>query len=338
LTLLFFIALVITVRLFDKELGRLLSRDINFINAVKIISFKSPRRIVEVVPAASFLATFLMLGRLVQNNEISAMKSAGISIYRVIGLVAVVMFFISLLTLIFNDQLSSRGNLNARMLEKRMRYQKNRDILFKDKNGNMYYIQTLSLKDQRMRNLTIYNFDSSGQKLKSKTYAKSVTWIENTWTLKDGWHRVIEDGKEKSFSKFDVKIIHVDEDPKLLAESDLYPSEMTYLALARLVEYKEDAGQIVRSEKVEMQHRLAYPFASFVVVLIGAPLAIQFGRAGVAVGFLITMFISFIYWGVAIAIFEALGENGRLPPIIACWTANIIFAAVGLVLIWKTRK
>lgn len=337
LTLLFFVALVITVRLFDKELGRLLSRNISLDNAIKIILFRSPRRIVEVVPAASFLASFLMLGRLVQNNELAAMKSAGISIYRIIALIAGVMFFVSILTLIFNDQVASRGSLNARMLERRMRYQKNRDILFKDKKGDMYYIQTLSLKDQMMRNVTIYNFDSNN-KLKSKTYAKFVIWVNHTWTLKSGWHRVFENDREKSFSKFDVKIIHVDEDPELLADSDLYPREMTYAALARLVKYKKDAGQIVRAEQVEMQHKLAYPFASLVVVLIGATLAVQFGGVGVFVGFLLTMFISFMYWGIAIATFEALGENGKLPPLVACWSANILFAAIGVFLMWKVRK
>lgn len=351
LTLLFFVALVITVRLFDKELGRLLSRNISFVNAVKIMLFKSPRRIVEVIPAASFLAAFLMLGRLVHNNELSAMKSAGISVYRIITLIAGVMFFVSILTLIFNDRVASRGNLHGRMLEKRIRYHKNRDILFKDKNSYMYYIQTLSLKDQRMRNVTIYRFNPD-QQLRSKTYAKLIlfssielnsdknyeTRLKHTWTLKDGWHREIEDGKEKSFSKFDVKIIQVDVDPELLADSDLYPREMTYTDLARQVKYKKDAGQVVRVEQVEMQHRLAYPFASFVVVLIGATLAIQFGKVGVAVGFLITMFISFLYWGIAIATFEALGENGRLPPIVACWAANVLFIAVGLFLMWKVRK
>lgn len=337
LTLLFFVALVITVRLFDKELGRLLSRDISLRNSIKIILFRSPRRIVEVVPAASFLASFLMLGRLVQNNELSAMKSAGISVYRIISLIVVVMFIVSIITLIFNDQASSRGNLNARMLERRIRYQKNRDILFKDKEGKIYYIQILTLKNRVMRNVTIYDFYPDNE-LKSKTYAKLVTWHDHSWTLRDGWYRTFEDGREKSFSKFDVKIIHVDEEPKLLAESERYPSEMTYLTLARLVEYKKEAGQIVREEKVEMQHRLAYPFASLVVAIIGATLAIQFGKAGIAVGFLLTMFISFIYWGIAIATFEALGENGKLPPIVACWLANVLFGGIGAFLTWKVKK
>jgi len=48
--------------------------------------------------------------------------------------------------------------------------------------------------------------------------------------------------------------------------------------------------------------------------------------------------LSFTDWGIAIATFEALGSNGKLPPIVACWSANIIFAAAGGVLIWKVEK
>ena len=83
---------------------------------------------------------------------------------------------------------------------------------------------------------------------------------------------------------------------------------------------------------------MAYPFAAFVVVLIGAPISIRFGKAGFFAGLLIAFFLAFMYWGISLATLEGLGENGKLPPIVACWGANVLYATAGSILVWKTPK
>ena len=87
-----------------------------------------------------------------------------------------------------------------------------------------------------------------------------------------------------------------------------------------------------------MHDKISFPVACFVMALLGAPLFVIFGRSGTAVGFLLTMFISFLYWGIAIAVFEAFGNNGKLPPALSCWAANFIFAAVGVGFVYKVKK
>ena len=113
---------------------------------------------------------------------------------------------------------------------------------------------------------------------------------------------------------------------------------MTFAELQEQVRYKRRSGQTIRREQVKIQHKLAYPFAAFVVVLIGAPISIRFGKAGFFAGLVIAFFLSFLYWGVSFATLEGLGENGKLSPIVACWGANTIYAIIGAVLIWKTPK
>ena len=333
----FFVAMVIVVRLFDREISHLLSGDMTVSDAIKVVIYKAPARIMQVFPAAVSLATFFMFSRFIRNNELAAMKSAGISMYRVIFLISAATFLICIFAAIFNDQIASRASWRSRLLEKRIPYYRNRDIIFKSKDNRMYYIQNMDMKQRKLDNLTVYELGKDNE-VKSELFASHATWVDNTWKLKNGMVRDFADGRESKLTKFEDKEIFVPEDPKLLADSVAKPSEMTYLALARLAKYQKELGKTVRKERVEMQHKLAYPFASLVVVLITAPLAIRFGRGGLAAGFLITMLLCFIYWGVAIAMFEALGANGKLPPVIACWSANVIFAVAGGVLIWKVEK
>jgi len=333
----FFVALVIVVRLFDKEIGHLLSGDMAVLDAIKVVMYKAPMRIVQVFPAAASFATFFMLSRFTKNNELAAMKSAGISTYRIIFLISVATFFICIIAAVFNDQIASRASWRSRLIEKRIPYYRNRDIIFKGKNNRMYYIQNMDMKQRKLNNLTVYELGEDNG-VKTEMFASHATWVGNNWSLKNGMVRDFADGRTPKLTKFEDKEIFVPEDPQLLADTGSKPAEMTYLTLAKLVKHRKELGKVVRKEQVEMQHKLAYPFTSLAMVLIAAPLAIWFGKSGLFAGFAITLLLNFIDWGVAIATFEALGANGKLPPVVACWAANVIFAIAGGVLIWKIEK
>ena len=89
---------------------------------------------------------------------------------------------------------------------------------------------------------------------------------------------------------------------------------MTMQELREQIAYKQDAGQISRKERVKLYHKTAYPFAAVVVIMLGAPIAIRFGRAGFFAGLVIAFFISFIYWALSFATLEGLSESGKLHP------------------------
>ena len=113
---------------------------------------------------------------------------------------------------------------------------------------------------------------------------------------------------------------------------------MSYSELSKLITYKKAAWRVVRKHIVSLHDKISFPFACFIMALLVAPLFVVFGKSGTAVGFLLTMFISFLYWSIAIAVFEAFGNNGKLPPVLSCWAANFMFAAVGSVFVYKVKK
>ena len=91
--LFFFIALVVIVRLLDKDIKKF-EDEIAYVTALQIVLYQAPRRILEVVPLAAFIAAFFLLGRLVRSNELAAMKSAGVSIYRIVAPILLSTIFI----------------------------------------------------------------------------------------------------------------------------------------------------------------------------------------------------------------------------------------------------
>ena len=332
----FFIALVVIVRLLDYDLKKF-EDDIDYITATKIVLFQAPRRIMEMVPIAAFVAVFFTLGRMVRSNEFTAMKAGGISVYRILVPVLTVTLLICGLFTIFYDQIASPAFHEAHLLQNKVRPRRGRNIVFKGKDNRIFYAQRIALDAQKISHLTIYEYDAEEQ-IDRITFAKSATWTLTQWELTDGYIRHFERGVEVDYENFDTYALERHEDPARFIGSEKDPRAMTIKELREQITYKQEAGQIYRKEQVKLYHKTAYPFAAVVVVMLGAPIAIRFGRAGFFAGLVIAFFISFIYWALSFATLEGLSESGKLHPFLACWGANILYAVVGSILIWRTPK
>ena len=336
LVLVFLMALVVIVRFLDKDVKRF-DDDIAYWTAVQIVLYQAPRRIMEVVPIAGFIAVFFLLGRMVRNNELAAMKAAGVSVYRVVTPILIATLLICGLFAGFYDQVAAPAYHRAAQLKRKVPFRRYRNVVFKGQDNRLFYIQNLNLKDNTIERMTIYEFDAVDN-LRHLIFADSATWTSNQWDLVNGSVRRFDHGTEVYFEPFETKQFERAEDPEQIAGSDKDLRSMTIKELREQIAYKRRAGQATRREQVKMHHQMAYPFAAFVVVLIGASIAIRFGKAGFFAGLVIAFLLSFIYWGLSFATLEGLSENGKLHPFIACWGANVLYGIVGGILLWRTPK
>jgi LPS export ABC transporter permease LptG/LPS export ABC transporter permease LptF len=84
--------------------------------------------------------------------------------------------------------------------------------------------------------------------------------------------------------------------------------------------------------KIEFQRRLATPTACLVLMLVGVPLGLSSKRGGKGAAFVLTLLLVFLYY-FASTMGIALARDGRLPPVVGVWAANVLFTAAGLALI-----
>ena len=334
--LLFFIALIIIVRLLDKDIKKF-DEDVAYMTAVKIVLFQAPRRIMEVVPVAAFVAVFFVLGRMVKSNEFAAMKAGGLSVYRLLAPILIVTLVICGLFALFYNRVASPAFHEAHLLQNKVEPRRGRNIVFKGKGDRIFYSQRITLDARKIQQLTIYEYDTAGQ-LARVIFAKSATWTPTEWQLTNGYIRHFADGVEVGYEAFETHAIARHEDPARFIGSEKDPRAMTIEELREQIAYKQAAGQISRKERVKLYHKTAYPFAAVVVVMLGAPIAIRFGRSGFFAGLVIAFFLSFIYWALSFAAFQGLSENGKLDPFLASWGANFLYAVVGGIMIWRTPK
>src|SRR5260221_14044088 len=85
------------------------------------------------------------------------------------------------------------------------------------------------------------------------------------------------------------------------------------------------SGSSAEDLAVKLFQKASWPFLSLVMCLIALPFAFKLGKAGALYGITIALVLGLFYW-MMYAIFSKFGEAGNLPPILAAWSANILFA------------
>src|SRR5262249_40715256 len=88
---------------------------------------------------------------------------------------------------------------------------------------------------------------------------------------------------------------------------------------------------------IEFNRRLALPTACLVLVLIGIPLGLSAKYGGKGAGFVLTIVLVFIYYFLSI-VGVSLARSGKMSPVLGVWMANLIFALIGVALLWRTDK
>ncbi len=95
-----------------------------------------------------------------------------------------------------------------------------------------------------------------------------------------------------------------------------------------------DSSRLVTAYGVEIHKKFALAVACFVFVLMGAPIALRFPRGGVGLTIGVSLLVFALYY-VCLTAGESLGKRGLIPPVVAMWAANVLFA---LVAVWLLSK
>ena len=112
------------------------------------------------------------------------------------------------------------------------------------------------------------------------------------------------------------------------------------LTLAELRERWRQTGptspEFARPVAMEFHSRLAMAFACLVFALLAGPVTLRFGRGQSLVGVLATILVIFVFYVVMLWM-RMLGNNGRLPVLVACWGENAALLLLAIGAIWRGR-
>lgn len=331
---------------------------------IKYYFYYTPYTLALTLPVAMLLACLFSIGQLARHNELTAMKSAGISLYRILLPVLVLSFLISLFVIGFGGWLvpftyQKKEEVKTVEIEKRRKQQEVMldNVFVQGEDGRIFHLRNYDTREKLGTGALVQKFE--GSRLKEEIRAERVRWQNNGWLFEDGVHRIFSDSllepnltgdREKArqdslpsnhaerYQAFD-ELFRMDLriKPEALGRRQKKPDEMGYLELAEYVKVKKRSGQVVARESTDLHVKIAFPFVNFIIVLLGAPLAANPKRSGLAIGFAVSLFISFVYYTL-IRMGQSFGYSERLPPLLAAWAANILFVILGTILLIKAKK
>ncbi len=323
----------------------------SFIHLFNYFLYKMPFLAAESAPFAILLSILYVFSQFNRYGELNAMKSAGIDFYSIVKPVLALSLVISVSAMALNETVVSRASEKATyikevLIEKRSGVptgEVRMDLAKLASGGRVFYIRVFDGLLGTMKGVCVLTLDKNFNLLE-RLDAKEGNWKDNKWVLKDITVRTFAAGmakEQKQLKEFilDTKDTPADFTVRKKSADDILT--VNIVRLNKLIRLLKDSGFDYKEEETNLHLKIAFPFASFILALLGVSLPFLFtttrSLVNAALGFLSTVVVSFFYMGF-VTIGLSLGKVGVMPPMLAAWAANIIFAAVGFAILWKIRR
>ncbi len=293
----------------------------------------------RVLPMAGLLSTILTLGILSKNHELTAIRASGISLIRATKPFLLLGVFITLLEIALNYTFIPKAYTHTDYIKDVLIDQGGRqpsqtilkDLWFRSGGRYLFHATAIASDGKVLSGVTLYVI-STDFHLQKKVTAPMVTWEGDRWEFRHGNTLTMNPDGSLTRTLFDQRAAPLDRRPVDFSYQSVRISRMTYPELEETIHVlKESHLPMIRFETVK-DGLVAFPVASFLMVLLAIPFGIREGRqVGIAKGFGLSLMFSLSYW-VIYSLGISLGRGGVITPWLGAWFANIIVFFVAFVL------
>ena len=302
--------------------------------------YRSPYWIILTLPIATLLGTMFALSSFARRNEIMAMKIVGVSLYRLLRPIFLFALVFCGLAFLFTDRVVPRATFRYNStLNEIKSYNRSdgsrRQVLLQDVDGQLISVRSYDGRGKKGHDVLWEQLRD--YQVADRLVASRLEWREDRWILLQG-NRYLFTGEGVQTSAFDtLELPLLTLRPEDFARQQKKPEEMNYRELEAYIDRGRANGEDTTRHLVDLYLKISFPFTSFIIVVLGAPLAANARRAGLVNSFGLGVLICFAYYSLVKA-GQALGWNQVVPPLMGAWLGNIIFGILSLVLLWRAHK
>ena len=303
----------------------------------------------QTAPFACLIAVLFSLGKLNNNNELMAIRSAGLDFWQITRPVIYFGLVVSAAIFAVNERIvpqaltASNTIRDEKMSLKRTAREKEtvHNLTFYGLRNRLFFIDTFNPNNNSLEGITILEQDKN-QNLRAKIVALRGAWAKNKWKFQQCQIFYFDPNGQMNdrIEYFEERFMDISETPDDLLRQRIQVTSMNIRQLSEYISKFSESGatSILNSLSVDLNQRMAYPFSNLAIMLVGMPFAMMTkrrkGMTFTQLGFFLV--IGFFYY-VINAVSLAFGKGLILEPVIAAWLANIIFYVTAFYLIRKIR-
>jgi lipopolysaccharide export system permease protein len=336
-----FLSLFLIIDFFEK-IRMFLSNNATFAQMGSYFIFRIPMVVSQTLPAAVLLTSLVTCGYLSRHSEITAMKANGISLYRIALPILTIAALTSLLIFFLSEWVTPLTNDRAehiRLVEVQKQASmgsfKQDQIWYRGQKG-IYNFRLFDVQTSTLQGITIYYLDRQ-MKLIMRLDAERGEWKEGRWLFHNVLITRFDDGEFPVLSRMTQQMVDLPEKPSDFKVVQKDAEVMGYFELNRYIRKLQSEGYDATRYVVDLHGKIAFSLVSIILAVIGVSFPLRSEQSGgIAQGIGAGLFIGFSYW-LVYAFGMSLGRSGTLPPFIAAWFANILFAVASVFLVRRVK-
>jgi lipopolysaccharide export system permease protein len=287
-------------------------------------------------PLFIFISVIFFTSKLTSNSEIVAILSSGVSYQRLMRpyfysalVLAILSFFLT--GYIIPPANKHRIDFELKYIDGAKGFTK-RNVHKQVAPGLYAYMESYDNNRDVGYKFSLEKF--KGEELISKMMATRVNWDSTVqkWQVQNYYIRNYDkSGKQEIIEgkRLDTTLNMSPKDFKMRLKS--IETLNTPKLEEFIAEQQMKGDDNIEAYKVERYRRLAFPFSTFILTLIGVSLSTRKKRGGTGLNIAAGIALSFIYI-LFMQVFNELAKANTIPSLLAVWTPNIIFFAIGIFL------
>lgn len=332
---------------FFELLGDIMKNHIPMQRVLTYLFFLTPKLIYDFAPVSVLVAVLVTFGILTKNNEVTAMKASGVSLYRLAIPVFIASAMLSGGLFLFDHYYVPEANRKQDAIRREIKgkpvqtyLNPGRQWIVFDNGTRIYYYKYFDPNEAVMGGVNVYEVDPRRFRLVRHVAAERARWAPSlkAWVFENGWSRDVNGIKVnlRSFAGATATFPELDEPPSNFLKEVKQDKQMNFEELAAYIRDLQQSGFDTIRLQVQFYKKFSVPLFALIMAMISVPFAFLTGNRGAMAGVGVSFGIGIAYLAIN-QLFEQIGNLNQLPPAVAAWSPDVLFALAAAYLMSRIR-
>jgi LPS export ABC transporter permease LptG/LPS export ABC transporter permease LptF len=340
------LVLLTDVFTFFDLLGDIVKNHIPMSHVFEYLFFLNPYLIYVLLPIAVLVAILVTFGILTKNNEVTAFKACGVSLWRLGMPVLMGSMLLTVGLFAFDYYWVPEANLKQERLRDEIKGRQTRSHENPEQKwifgqgSRIYYYKYFDGAKKEMLGVYVFELEPNTYDLRGEIAAEKAQWQpdQHTWLFTNGRSKMLDGINDRDYKTFQTATFpQLTERPEWFLAEVTQDKQMNYKQLRNYIRDLRQRGFDTIRLRVQYYKKFSVPVFALIMAILAIPFGFLVGNRGAMAGIGVSLGIAMAYWGID-RLSEQIGDVGQLDPIVAAWAPDVVFALLGTFFLLRMRS